>query len=73
MFQDLSEQEAIRRESLKELEKLGINAYPAEAYNVNITTAEIHKNFTAEKWPLSGNQHCRPDYDSPDYGCGFIR
>ncbi len=48
MFQDLSEQEAIRRESLKELEKLGINAYPAEAYNVNITTAEIHKNFTAE-------------------------
>ncbi|MFH1119879.1 MAG: lysine--tRNA ligase [Bacteroidota bacterium] len=45
MFQDLSEQEAIRRESLQELEKAGINAYPAEAFHVNISASEIHKNF----------------------------
>jgi len=48
MYQDFSEQEAIRRESLKELEKLGINAYPAEAFHVDITTSEIHKNFPAD-------------------------
>ncbi len=48
MYQELSEQEAIRRESLKELEKLGINAYPAEAFDVNITTSEIHKNFPSD-------------------------
>ena len=48
MSLELSEQEAIRRESLKELEKLGIDAYPAEAFNVNITTTEIHKNFPAD-------------------------
>jgi lysyl-tRNA synthetase, class II len=48
MNPELSEQEAIRRESLKELEKLGINAYPAEAYEVNISTTEILKNFPAD-------------------------
>ncbi|MBK9357174.1 MAG: lysine--tRNA ligase [Bacteroidales bacterium] len=45
MIQDLSEQEAIRRESLKELGNLGINAYPAEAFGVNVSTSEIHRNF----------------------------
>lgn len=45
MYQEISEQEAIRRNSLKELEALGINPYPAEAYKVNITTKEIHENF----------------------------
>ncbi|KAF0199802.1 MAG: lysyl-tRNA synthetase [Bacteroidetes bacterium] len=45
MLQDLSEQEAIRRESLKELGNLGINAYPAEAFEVNVSTSEIHRNF----------------------------
>lgn len=45
MYQEISEQEAIRRNSLKELEALGINPYPAEAYKVNITTKEIHENY----------------------------
>lgn len=45
MYQELSEQEIIRRESLKELRELGINPYPAEAFHVNITTAEILENF----------------------------
>lgn len=48
MNPELSEQEAIRRESLKELEKLGINAYPAEAYEVNVSTTEILNNFPAD-------------------------
>lgn len=41
----LSEQELIRRNSLKELRKLGIEPYPAAQYPVNVTAAEIHKNF----------------------------
>jgi len=48
MYQEISEQEAIRRNSLKELEALGINPYPAEAYKVNVTTKEIHDNFPAD-------------------------
>ncbi len=38
---ELSEQEIIRREKLKEFERLGINAYPAAEYPVNVTAAEI--------------------------------
>ncbi len=45
MYQEISEQEAIRRNSLQELRKLGIDPYPAAAYNVNINTAEILENF----------------------------
>ena len=42
---DLSEQEVIRRNSLKELISLGIEPYPADLYEVNITTTEILENF----------------------------
>ena len=42
---ELSEQEQIRRESLKELEKLGINAYPAEQYPVTHYSHDIIHNF----------------------------
>ncbi len=48
MYQEISEQEAIRRNSLKELEALGINPYPAEAYKVNVNTSEIHTNFPTD-------------------------
>ena len=41
----LSEQELRRREEKAEIEKLGIDPYPAELYEVNITTGEIKKNF----------------------------
>lgn len=37
----LSEQEQIRRQSLTELKKLGINPYPAEAFPVNAKAADI--------------------------------
>ena len=46
---EFSEQEAIRRSSLKELENLHINAYPAEAFAVNTTTQEIREQFSQEK------------------------
>ncbi|MDR3351071.1 MAG: lysine--tRNA ligase [Prevotellaceae bacterium] len=45
----LSEQEAIRREALKNIEALGIPAYPAEAFEVNVTTAQLRKEYDAEK------------------------
>ncbi len=41
----LSEQEIIRRQSLEELHKLGIDPYPAEKYEVNVTAKEILENF----------------------------
>jgi len=43
----LSEQEQVRRNSLQELYQLGINPYPPEAYEVNVTTEEIHNHFVA--------------------------
>lgn len=41
----LSEQELVRRNSLNELRKLGIDPYPAEAYDVNVTAKEILAKF----------------------------
>ncbi len=40
-----SEQEKVRRNSLEELRKMGIEPYPAELYERNITAEEIHENF----------------------------
>ncbi|HEV3222005.1 MAG TPA: lysine--tRNA ligase [Puia sp.] len=45
----LSEQELIRREKLKSLGEMGINAYPAAAYPVNTYAAFIKSNYTEEK------------------------
>ena len=41
----LSEQEQIRRNSLNELYKLGINPYPQAAFEVNVNTAQIAEEF----------------------------
>ncbi len=41
----LSEQEQIRRNSLQELYKLGINPYPQAAFDVNVTTVQIKEQF----------------------------
>ncbi len=41
----LSEQEIIRRESLKVLHEMGINPFPAESFNVNITCQQIIDGF----------------------------
>ncbi|MCD4729776.1 MAG: lysine--tRNA ligase [Bacteroidales bacterium] len=42
---ELNEQEVIRRQSLEELNKLGINPYPAELFDVNVSSKEIRENF----------------------------
>jgi lysyl-tRNA synthetase class 2 len=45
----LSEQEIIRREKLAELEKLGINAYPAELFPVSHYSADIKQGFNESR------------------------
>ena len=45
---ELSEQEIVRRNSLEELKKLGINPYPAEKFDVNVSTSEIKTKFDEE-------------------------
>jgi len=42
---ELNEQELQRRKSLEELRSLGIEPYPAELFEVNVTAEEIHENF----------------------------
>lgn len=46
---DLTEQELIRRNSLNELVRIGINPYPAELFEVNVSAKEIHENYEREK------------------------
>ncbi len=46
----LSEQEIIRRQSLEEIVKLGINPYPAELFDVNVTAREIHENYPKQEY-----------------------
>ena len=46
---ELNEQEIIRRNSLEELKKMGINPYPADEFDVNATSTEILENYTEEK------------------------
>lgn len=43
---ELSEQEIIRRKKLEDLINLGINPYPADTFEVNTTSSEIHKRFS---------------------------
>jgi lysyl-tRNA synthetase, class II len=47
-FSELSEQEIFRRNSLDEMRTLGIEPYPAEAYQVNVSTLEILNNYKPE-------------------------
>ena len=42
---ELSEQEVIRRNSLAEMKKLGINPYPADLYEVNAKTCDILEQY----------------------------
>ena len=46
---ELSEQEIIRRKSLEELNKLGINPYPAAEYKTTHLSTEIKQEFDPEK------------------------
>ena len=48
---ELSEQEIIRRNSMEELRRIGIEPYPAAEYLVNAYTTEIKENFSDEAEP----------------------
>ena len=45
MSKERSEQELVRRESLKKLRELGINCYPAELFKVNNNSKQIKDKF----------------------------
>jgi lysyl-tRNA synthetase class 2 len=47
--QHLSEQEIIRREKLSELQNMGIDAYPAALYPVNITSVHIKESYKGDE------------------------
>ena len=48
-MQLLSEQELERRKDREELMRLGINPYPAEAFPINVTAEDIHRNYENRK------------------------
>ncbi len=45
----LSEQEIIRRKEREELIEMGINPYPSETFNVDVTASEIFQNYEKRK------------------------
>ena len=45
----LSEQEIFRREALQELRNLGIDPYPPEEFEINVTAKDIFENYEANK------------------------
>ncbi|MBQ7856480.1 MAG: lysine--tRNA ligase [Alistipes sp.] len=47
-MEHLSEQEQLRRQSLKALRDLGINPYPAERFDVTTSARELAENFDAD-------------------------
>ncbi|MES2837505.1 MAG: lysine--tRNA ligase [Bacteroidota bacterium] len=49
MSNEYSEQELIRRNSLEELKKLGIDPYPAETFDVNVSAEDILENYERDK------------------------
>lgn len=49
MFQELSEQEVLRRNKLVELKKLGVDPYPAEEFKINVTAQDIKDNYERDK------------------------
>ncbi len=48
-MQLLSEQELLRRQKLDELRNLGIEPYPAELFEVNVSAEDIQKNYERRK------------------------
>tara|TARA_B100000575_G_scaffold281879_1_gene272938 strand:+ start:67 stop:1587 length:1521 start_codon:yes stop_codon:yes gene_type:complete len=49
MSKELSDQEVFRREALSKLREYGINPYPAELFDVNVTAVDIKENYSAKK------------------------
>lgn len=53
-MQLLSEQEIERRKDREELMRLGVNPYPAEAFPINVTAEDIHRNYENRKNDYKG-------------------
>ena len=49
MEHNLNEQELNRRNAVTQMRELGIEPYPAQMYDVNVTTKEIAEDFDPEK------------------------
>lgn len=49
MSNHLTEQEVLRRQKLAELTAMGINAYPADEFKINVTAADIKANYERDK------------------------
>lgn len=47
MSKELTELEIQRRDSLEKIKALGINPYPQELFEVNVSSNDIHQHFTA--------------------------
>ena len=45
MRRELSEQEIVRRESLKQLRELGVEPYPAEMFDVSTRSKQIIQSY----------------------------
>ena len=45
----LSEQEILRRQKRQDLMNLGINPYPPELFDVNVSAKDIHENYERDK------------------------
>lgn len=48
-YMELNEQEIIRRQKLQEIQQMGINAYPAELFDINTSAKDIHTHYEADK------------------------
>ena len=57
-YKGLSEQEVLRRKALLRLKELGIEAYPAAEYPVNIYTTEIIEQFKDDFLPENLKNIC---------------
>jgi lysyl-tRNA synthetase class 2 len=49
MHSELSEQEVIRRQKSEELRSLGIDPYPAELFEINVSAKDIRDNYERDK------------------------
>lgn len=46
---ELNEQEQLRRQKLSDIIKMGINPYPPEQFEINVTTTDIKENYERDK------------------------
>jgi lysyl-tRNA synthetase class 2 len=48
-YMELNEQQLLRRQSLQKLRELGVDPFPAEGFDVNVTATEIHTHYENNK------------------------